>query len=87
LNMVEVAIMNNPMTDPALKTFLQENRHKQIRNPFNVMFLPKFRQMCDLLAHPTPTLDTFEQALRQFWDVDKGRKRLIRDVQNNIVPI
>lgn len=81
LNLVERFIINNPHAEPSLKTFLQENRNRPVRNPFNVIYISKFRQRCDVLAHPSPTGEMLQEALREYWDADKGRKRQRREAQ------
>jgi hypothetical protein len=85
LNSVEVAIMNNDGADASLRAFLQENRHRRHRNPFNVIYLTKFRQRCDVLGMPSPTGQMLDEALRDYWDIEKSikkRQRRAREGEN-----
>ena len=81
LNRVDRFILNNPDADDSLKTFLIENRNNRIRNPFNVIYLPKFRRRCDVLSEPCPSGQLLKQALCEYWDEDWSRKRQRRRVE------
>lgn len=80
LNRVDRLILNNPNADDSLKTFLTENRNNRTRNPFNVIFLPKFRRSCDVLSQPSPSGPMLEQALCEYWNEERDRKRQRRVV-------